>query len=193
MEKSIPFVETEATAYGKQVHKHFENRLVKKKALPLDLRHHEKVMARLYDAKGKGYGEQKLAINRNFEPTGYFDNDVWFRAILDYMKIYGQNAVVVDHKTGKMKDNFDQIELASAALLAHDPNIQHITALFYWTKDKIITKTKIHRSDLSEIWSKFLPRVEQLENAYETTNFPAKPNPLCKKYCGVKSCPHYGE
>ena len=29
--------------------------------------------------------------------------------------------------------------------------------------------------------------------AYDTTTYPAKPGPLCRRYCPVAACPHHGE
>jgi len=64
--------------------------------LPLDLRHHQKMLDKLMAVPGEQYEEQRLAITRDFQPTGFFDNDVWFRAVLDYMKVQGPVATIID-------------------------------------------------------------------------------------------------
>lgn len=178
--------------YGQEAHKHFENRLVYGTPLPLDLRHHEKFLVKLCAAPGKGLGEQKLALTRDFEPTGFFDADVWVRGIVDYTKHNAPSLVIVDHKFGKMKEGFAQLELMAAMLMACMPEIEKTSALYYWAKEKKITSIKFTRDDIPEIWGKFLPRVNRMETAWKTTEFPAKQNYLCKKYCPVKSCPHHG-
>ena len=169
--------------YGFEAHKHFEDRLVKDKKLPMDLRHHEKFLARLQAAKGQGLGEQKLALNRDFEPTGFFDSDVWVRGIVDYTKINEPKLLIVDHKFGKMKDSFDQLKLMAAMLFAYEPDVTNCTAMYYWAKDKKITSIKFTRDDIPNIWAEFLPRVKQMELAWKTTDLPARTNYLCKKYC----------
>lgn len=179
--------------YGSEAHKHFEDRLVKGTTLPLDLRHHEKVLKKLEDAKGEGLGEQKLALTRDFEPTGFFDKDVWVRGIVDYTKHNAPHLVIVDHKFGKMKEGFDQLKLMAAMLFAYMPEIETCTAMYYWAKEKKITSIKFTRDDIPDIWAAFLPRVEQMEKAWKTTDFPARTNYLCKRYCPVKSCPHCGQ
>jgi len=179
--------------YGFEAHKHFENRLLKKTPLPLDLRHHTKFLTKLESAKGEHLGEQKLALNRDFEPTGFFDADVWVRGIVDYTIHNGSHLVVVDHKFGKMKDSFDQLDLMVAILFAYMPELETATGMFYWAKHKKITSKKYTRDDTPEIWSRFLKRVDVMENAWNTTTFPAKPNYLCKRYCPVKFCPHHGQ
>lgn len=178
--------------YGFEAHKHFENRLFKKTRLPMDLTHHEKFLAKLEAAPGEGLPEQKLALTREFEPTGFFDADVWVRGIVDFTKINGTHMVVVDHKFGKMKEGFDQIDLMVAMLFAYRPDIETATGMYYWAKNKKITSKKYTRDDIPEIWGRFMPRVENMEKNYNTTNFPAKPNFLCKNYCPIKSCPHCG-
>lgn len=181
-----------ATEYGSEVHKHFENRLIKGKALPLDLKHHEKVLAKLAAAPGESYPEQKLAINRDFQPTGFFDDDVWCRAIIDFVKVNGDRAIIVDHKTGKMKDGFEQVEHQALMFLAYVPEVVNFTAGYYWTKTKRLPTTKFTADQAPELWNKFLPRVEQMEYMVKHDEFPARQNGLCKRYCAVKSCPHNG-
>jgi hypothetical protein len=191
--KVVPFVPNQATEYGKEVHKKFEEYLIKGKELPLDLKHHEKVLKRLKDAPGTGMPEQKLALNFNFEPTGFFDGDVFVRAILDYVKTNGSHALIVDHKTGKMFDGFDQLELAAACLSPYLPEIETFTLAYYWTKTKQITTKRMTKEELPEVWNNFLPKVERLQVSVNEDNFPTRPNGLCKKWCGYKDCPHSGE
>lgn len=179
--------------YGFEAHKHFEGRLVKGKKLPMDLLHHEKFLAKLVAAKGEGLGEQKLALTRDFQPTGFFDTDVWVRGIVDYTKHNAPHIVIVDHKFGKVKEGFTQLKLMVAMLFAYLPEMETATGMYYWAKEKRITSIKFTRADLPDIWSEFLPRVEQMELAVKTTDFPAQQNFLCKKYCPVKSCPHHGQ
>ena len=181
-----------ASHYGEDGHKHFENRLVRGTPLPLDLIHHEKVLKKLAAAPGQGLGEQKLALNKDFEPTGFFDTDVWVRGIVDYTKLNPPNMLIVDHKFGKIKDGFDQLELMAAMLMSYKPDIDKATCMYYWAKDKKITSTVIVRDNLPEIWARFLPRVERIQFALDNSEFEARRNGLCKNYCPVKKCVHNG-
>ena len=193
IEKSIPFRENEASRYGKIVHKKFEDRMVRGAKLPLDLKHHERVLKRIADAPGEGLGEQKLALNESFEPTGYFDDDVWMRGIVDYTKINNNSLLVVDWKTGKIKDDFTQIKLMMAVLTCYWPEVEQARGMFYWTKLKKPTSTPMmDRKDITNIWNDILPRVEAMYEAIEKEEFPARQNFLCRNYCDVKSCPYNG-
>ena len=190
--KVVPFVPNQATEYGKEVHKKFENYLIKGTPLSLDLKHHEPVLKKLREAKGEGMPEQKLALNHNYEPTGFFDGDVYVRAILDYVKVNENRALIVDHKTGKMFDGFDQLELGAACLAPYLPEVTDFTLAFYWTKEKKLTSKKMTRSELPEVWNNFLPKVERLQISVREDSWPTKPNGLCNKWCGYKDCPHSG-
>lgn len=191
--KDVTEPPNEVGEYGQTAHKHFENRLVKGTPLPLDLRHHEPVLEKFWNAKGDGMGEQKLAINKDFQLTGYFDRDVWCRTIIDYCKVSGSHAIIADWKFGKTKeDDYDQLDLMAACMFIAMPELETITGMYYWAKDKKIDPQKYVRGDCPGIWNNFLPRVEELEYAKKNTNFPATPNFLCKNWCWCKMCPHCG-
>ena len=190
--KVVPFTKSSASEYGVMVHKKFEDRLVDGKKLPLDLIHHEKVMAKLANASGEGMGEQKLTINADYEPTDWFSKDAWLRGIIDYVKVNGKHAIIVDHKTGKQKDGFAQIDLMFALMNIFMPEIETATGMFYWTKGKKITSKTYIKADIPEIWNSFLPMVLTMQQAYDKDVWPCKPNGLCRRYCGYTDCQHHG-
>jgi PD-(D/E)XK nuclease superfamily len=192
--KDVKEPPNDAGEYGQVAHKHFENRMMKSKPLPLDLRHHESPLLKLAAVAGVGYGEQKLALNDKFELTGYFDSDVWVRTIIDWAVVSpdGTKALIVDWKFGKKKDDEDQLELMAAVLFAAMPELENIIAAFYLAKEKEFVRQAYDRHDIPHIWNNFLPRVEALEHAVKNSEFPATPGFLCKSWCWVKSCPHCG-
>jgi hypothetical protein len=178
--------------YGQEVHKAFEDRLLKDKKLPLDLRHHEQAMKRLSEAPGESMPEQRLAINKDLQATGYFDDDVWCRGIVDFGKLNPPVLLIIDHKTGKVKEDFDQLDLMAALMFHHLEEVEKITAAYYWTKSKRMATKKYVRNDLADIWSGFLPRVEHMQDAFNDESFPARQNFLCKRHCPVKDCQFNG-
>lgn len=191
--KSVPWEESEASRYGKMVHKAFEDYVAKGTKLPFGMEHYAKYLDKFTAAPGQKLVEQKMAINKNFESTGYFDDDVWFRGQADLIILNSPTAIVVDYKTGKIRDSFTQLDLMAATSFCLDSSIEKIKALFFWTKGKKITQKDYTRNDAMDIWALFMNKVKRLEEAVRTTDFPAKPNHLCKNYCGVKSCPYHGE
>ncbi len=179
-------------SYGVEGHKLFELRLLKGKALPLDLKHHEKILGPIANAKGTGMPEQKLALNKKLEPTGFFDDDVWVRGVIDYVKVSPPSAILIDHKFGKKRPGFDQLDVMTLLLFHHMPEVKTMTSMFYWALSKTMSPKKYTRADIPVLWNEFLPRVWRMIHAKKTTSYPARPNFLCPRHCPVVSCPHNG-
>jgi hypothetical protein len=182
----------EVAQYGTDAHKHFENRMMKGKPLPMDLQHHEKYILPIDKRPGQAYGEQKIALNADYEPTGFFDSDVWVRAIVDYTKIAPPAGLIVDWKFGKRRDGFDQVSLMAAMLFAYHPDLQGVAGAYYWAKEKSYARKVYKREDVPAIWASFLPRIERYQRAHAEADFPCRPNFLCRNYCPVTTCEHHG-
>ena len=190
--KDVKEEPNEAMNFGSYAHKAFEERLKNGTPLPIDLQHHNKLLDRLDAVDAEKHTEQKLALNRDFEPTGWFDSDVYVRAITDFTMIQGDWGATFDWKFGKQKDGFDQINLVTVILFSYFPHVHTMDGAYYWAKDKQVRKDRLTRDQIPEIWNSLLPRVEVMEDAYKTTDYPARPSGLCKRHCPVRSCPHNG-
>lgn len=191
--KTIRQTEGSEQNYGKDVHKAFELRAAKGVKLPLDLQHHEPNIAKLLSiVKGERVVEQRIAINQAFEPTGFFDSDVWCRAVIDLMDYDENRALIVDWKTGKIRPDFDQLDLMAAMTQCLVPSLKKIVGAFYWTKERKVSTRSYPAASISGIWAKFMPRVERFQDMVREQDFPAKPNFLCRRHCGVSACPHWG-
>ena len=191
--KVVPFVESPQMAYGKKVHKHFEDRLLEGIKLPMDLTHHEPVMARLADAPGEGFPEQQLALDRDFRPCGWYDKNCHIRGIIDYVKVNGHTAIILDHKTGKRKDGFDQVDLMFAILSVFMPEIKTAKAGYYWTQGQKIDVKEYHREDVPAIWADYMPKVNKMQEAFNKDTWECQPNGLCRSWCGYKECQYSGQ
>lgn len=190
--KKYPFKSNAAADFGKYAHKAFEDLARKQTALPMDLQHHMKHIAPIINRPGEALIEQRLALTKDFQPTGFFDNDVWVRAIIDFAKIDTNLGLIVDWKFGKRKDGFDQVDLMYAVLSAFKPELEAGVGGYYWGKEKKYARKVYKKADVPEIWSGFLPRIARYEKAHREIDFPCKPNFLCRNYCPVKDCQHNG-
>lgn len=190
--KIVPYEESEHMAHGKAVHAAIEDYIIRDADFPLGMGHYEKQVKPFKDAPGKKYGEQKLAVDRSFQPCDWFDKETYFRAIIDLLILQGSNGVMVDWKTGRMKDGFDQLRLAAAILFANHKALQRIDLAYIWLREKEVTKTRVYREDVPEIWEEVIVKAKRIQMAYENDRFPAKPSGLCKKWCKVTECPHHG-
>jgi hypothetical protein len=189
--KSVKEEENEQAAWGTEVHLRFAEYFKKGTPLPLHMAQYQKFLAQIKLAKGDFIVEQKLAINANYEPTGWYDKDVYCRVISDLTIINGNRALTFDWKTGKVKPGFKQLRLSSAVIMQIAPHIETVTHAYFWLKEKSMTRETVHRSQIPEIWSDFLPEIQRFQDAYANNFWPAKPNYLCRGYCPVQSCLHW--
>jgi hypothetical protein len=187
-----------AGEYGKYVHKCLENLVKKGKPLPLDIEHMLPYVQPFLDIMKKGANveaEQQLAITKDYEPDEWFGKAVWCRAILDLAIVGKKSATLIDYKTGKIKDDgFSQLRLCAAILSLFKPEIEVFNLAYLWTAHEgKLTKMKITKDDLPEVWNDILPRVKKFQIAFQTTDYPANPSGLCRKHCPIDSCPYHGE
>ncbi len=189
-EKDFRDADSSAARDGKYVHEVMHNRVLEGIPFPPQLRHFDKIAKRFADAEGSKYGEMKLALNKKFEPRDFFAKDVWVRAIIDLLIVRADTAIIVDWKTGKKKERWDQLRLAAAILSRYMPEINHFTLVYVWLKDTELSKETIEKDDLRSVWMGFLPRVNDIVDAINATNFPAKKSGLCG-WCPVSSCPNW--
>jgi hypothetical protein len=195
VQKDVREQEGEALRYGKKVHKALEHYVGKGTALPSEFQHLAKHVERFVHWPGTKHVEMEMAITEQYKPTGWFDKDVWIRAKLDLVIIGDRNAVLVDYKTGKMKDDgFTQLKLAAAMLMLHFRQILSIRMAYLWTEyDGEITHQMFERDQFVETWNELMPRLNHFEEAHKLNNFPANPSGLCRRHCPVTKCPHNGQ
>jgi hypothetical protein len=191
--KDIQEPEGEAIRHGKSVHAAFEARVAFGEKLPLGMGMHEPILGKLANAPGQVHAERKLAINAKFEPVAWFSPGAWFRQVIDYSNIRANGvAIVIDYKTGKPKEDMTQLALSAATVFAHDPAVEQVRAALLFVGYDQIERAAFARERLTLLWSTILPRVAELERARAENDFPPRPGGLCRKYCGVKTCPFHG-
>jgi hypothetical protein len=192
--KDIREPQSEQLLWGNRVHKALELRVRDGTPLPKDMQKWEPIVERLLAKKGESIPEQKLCLNEQLMATGWFDKDAWCRGIVDYMLVDGDKAVALDWKTGKPKEDHDQLMLFAALLFHTYPELETIRTGYVWLAHgcKITTK-EFSRADVPSIWSEFLPRVKRLVTAHKNDKWEKKPSGLCRAWCPVLDCEFNGK
>jgi len=194
--KDVKDGDSEASQEGKIVHDCLYKYVIHGTPLPIKLRQHQRTAEayrRRKEVCDDVQGELKLCLNDKFEPVDWFAKDAYVRAVLDLLLIKGKTAILVDWKTGKPKNNWDQLELSAAILSRYMPEIEEFHLVFEWLRDGERASPEtgpILKSDMKSVWLKFIPRVNEIEDARKTTEFPATPSGLCG-WCPVTSCPNW--
>jgi len=155
--------------------------------------HHEPIFRHLDSKPGKQFAELKLALKRDFTPCAWMARDTWFRGKIDFLKINGFHATVIDWKSGKEKEDMTQLELMAALVFAHNPTIHKVASALAFVSSGHWERTIFGREDLTRIWAGILPRVDAMERAKAFRKFPPRPSGLCKRYCFVTSCDYHGK
>jgi hypothetical protein len=181
---------TEHTVWGTKVHTAFENFILHGEILPEGMTQWQPIANKIAKLAGKKYAELKFAIDKNFLPADWKQS--WSRGIADLVVINGKKAVVMDYKTGKRKPS-EQLDLYAAYVFHHFPEVQEVTTVYVWLKEKKLDKKKFSRGDIADVWQGLLPRAMRLERAYEKDEWPAKSSGLCKAWCPVITCRFNGK
>lgn len=185
--------EGDALLWGNRVHKAFQLRIEKGTPFPDDMpESYERMAQRLLKVPGKVMVEQQLAIRQDLSACEWFANDTWFRSIADFLAINGPVALAIDYKTGKIVEDSEQLALMAETIFSHYPEVEAVRTEFWWLADEAATMEVFYRKDRKKTWERVMPRVNELKQAHDETNFPPKQSGLCRRYCVVSECPHNG-
>lgn len=176
----------DASKYGERIHAFLENRL-KGTDLPQEASHYEPLCTSVEKMASKGelHVEKELVLTDNLTPTGWWDADAWLRSKLDVLVIVGDEAVVMDWKTGKRKADSFQMDLFAAQVFKHYPQVQRVKTSLVWLKTMEMDTEKYNRLDINAVWAEVLKRIRRIEDAREHDSWPARPSGLCG-YCPCK-------
>jgi len=186
--KDLPKEDSEALRWGNQVHRALEERINKGTPLPHTMVRFEPLV------QFGGFmvkAELMLGIRENGQPCGFFDSDVWMRGVIDVdieQKPKLAHAFLLDWKTGKKREDPEELELHAILKRATKPSLEKITGVYAWLQTMEIGQTH----DLSATEAK-LEEVrgvrKEIEHAFKLGSdaFPPRQNPLCG-WCPVKSC-----
>ena len=144
---------------------------------------------------GEKHCEYEMGLTKDFKPCAFRDPDVWLRGIADLLIINGDEAKIVDYKTGKSAQYADtkQLELLALLVFKHFPNVKHVKAGLVFFVAESLVKAEFTEDQQSIAWTRWLPEIERLETALETDMWNPKPNFTCRKFCAVVDCEHNGK
>lgn len=188
--------ETAAMRYGTSMHKAAEEYVRDKTPLPPEFEYVHAGLDSLLGIAGEKLCEFKMGLTEELEPCDFFAEDVWWRGIADLVILDTEKhrAWVVDYKTGKSARYADkgQLELMALALFKYFPAIEQIKAGLLFVVCTELVKEQYSQEDQTFLWGKWMGKFEQMETAFETNVWNAKPSGLCRNHCPVLECVHNG-
>lgn len=198
--KEVVFKQTEEAAYGDRVHKAMENALKHGAALTPEAEFMQPFVDWCRDMAARPgvemFVEERLAVTHSMTPCGWRGDKgmaAWQRGIADVFFVYHKYKlnIVVDWKTGKLKDDKTQQQLLS---LCASKRTGYSKTLCMWAfvKAKDLITHVLNLEDLVPI-ATHLQNVKAYEEACANNAFPPIRNGLCGKWCDVVNCVHNGK
>lgn len=182
----------EASKYGERIHEYLEYRLKSNKILPQEVAQYEPLCAMVerLAKHGELHIEKELVLTENLTPTTWWESDAWLRSKLDILIINGDEAVVMDWKTGKRNPDFFQMQLFAAQTFKHYPDVKRVKTILVWLKTLEMDSEDYLRESINEVWAEVMKRINRIYKSYEFDNWPARPSGLCR-YCPARhDCDH---
>jgi RecB family exonuclease len=172
----------EASKHGERIHAFLENRLKTDQLLPQEVAHYEPLcsMVERLAHGGQLEIEKELVLTENLTPTGWWDSDAWLRSKLDVLVINGNDAIVMDWKTGKRKADFFQMQMFAAQVFKHYPEVVRVKTILVWLKTLEQDTETYNRININEVWAEIMKRIQRIHSSVEHDNWPAKPSGLCR-------------
>lgn len=189
--KKYPFKDTDATLYGKDVHKAIE--LYGKEGTPLPEKYAQflPVVDALLAKPGRKLFEHEMGVKVDLTPCDFHAEDRWARGIADLLIVDDDNlsARVVDWKTGGNKyPDTDQLKLMSLMVFAHFPHIRVVSSALLFIVKETMEKHRMTRDEAPAEWQRYRERVARLEQAHANDVWNPKQSGLCRRHCPVTTC-----
>lgn len=185
---------SEPVIWGNTVHKAIERYIQDGVPMPATMKRFTPIVDRIVSAPGDNYVELEAACTVDLRPTGFWDDDAWCRGKIDLLKVNGTKALNTDWKTGKVKENSQQLEMSTAMAFVLFPQVEVMTTMFMWfQRPSQPTSAKFTRDQLQPLIDQFKPGVEAMEWSQKHDAWPKKPSGLCREWCPVKDCEYHGK
>lgn len=190
--KRVKNTETEEQDWGKIAHSAFEARLDAKTPLPPSLMEHEGYVQKIEKHGGILFTEMQGCLDRNLTPiSDWWSDQVWVRVVLDVLSVIrnGENALVVDWKTGKQKDDMEgQLALFAIYVFCLFPKVNICDTRFYFTQTATEVRKVYGRDEQPRLWDMLLPALGQYRESFKTDTWQKRQSGLCNGYCPVTDC-----
>lgn len=175
----LPEPKGEALARGIAVHAEAEAYLTAAKAprtLPESL---SRFTPQFRELRRRGaLAEVKFAFNASWEMRDFFAKDAWGRAVADALVVSGARARIVDFKTGKKRDGYeDQLELYALVVLLAYAGVEEVSCELWYLDSGDMVKSKFKRCQLEALIAGWTLRpLPMLEDRI----FPSRPGWYCR-------------
>ena len=189
----VEFEETDATRWGNLVHKSLEDYMTDGTPVPSNVPY-KKFADWMLARPGELIIEGKFAIHKDITATDYRDKTAWIRAKIDVLIIRpcGTIAEVFDWKTGKFKQDANQLLLYAIMVMAKYPSVKEVRCGNVWLSTGTLpSPISYFRMNLESLVAVFRDRHAMIAAAYDRGVFVPQTSGLCHGWCPVRRCEHW--
>lgn len=189
--KEVEFKPTPESLYGDEVHDALEVAIKQNSDLPPRFAHYQSFLDWVRARPGTIVAEGKVAVDAQWNPTGFFSPDARWRGKVDVVARdeVSAESLIFDWKTGKRRDKPDQLHMYATFELSTYPSVGAVRAGFVWLKDQVVSPPTVYsRDNLRSMQAEWDYRAETLDYAAEVDKFPPRPSGLCNGWCDVTDC-----
>lgn len=188
VEKTCKDEGSPASREGQKIHEALAEYGERSRPMPQSLRRFQPTVDKVLAQEGEKLFEYQIALTPDRKETGWFDKNVWLRAVLDVLVLNEDKAVVIDWKTGKRKPDPTQLQMFAAVVMTAFPEIDRVRSAYVWLKDGTIDSSVVGREQLDSLWEGLYSRFDRVQEAVDDGYFEAKPSYLCKWCPARKNC-----
>ena len=189
--KNYKFIDTPQTIYGKEVHEALELYVRDGKPLAKNYMRFKKMVDALIAIPGVKYPEYKMALTKKMEQCDFDDENRWVRGIADLVIVDGDQAYIIDYKTGSNKyPDPKQLRLMALMAFVCFPKVNKIKAGLLFCMKNSFVQESYTREDIHKSWKSFQTPLDRLTNSYTFNTWTPNPTPLCG-WCPVETCSHH--
>jgi hypothetical protein len=185
------------TTYGLLVHEAMEKLGKDGTPLPQEFSAHQVTadnVAALAKAATNVRYEHQMGVKKDGSPCGFFDPDVYGRAIADVLMVYEptNNSLIWDFKLGKYRGKTNQAVINAYHVFAAEPEVELVHTVFDYMTAGVKDTNTFRRENIVRDFAPVQKLVTDLENSVVYENFPQRRNGLCKDWCSAVKCPLNG-
>lgn len=189
--KDIVEGDTEATRYGKLMHKIAEDYIKNNIDLPEAFSYLRSTLDELKSIPGTKYCEYEMGLREDLSPCEFNAEDRWWRGIADLLIIDEAKELAwsVDYKTSKNARYADtkQLDLVATGVFAHFPKIKRVKSALLFVVSKEFVRVEHYEEMVEKYLEKPKHMIERLVAAHSNGVWNPVESALCK-FCAVREC-----
>lgn len=190
--KNVVFKPTAATQWGTDIHKSAEDYINSGKPLTERYAVLKPYLNIIDSTEGTKRAEVEYAVTEDLKSCGFWDKNAKLRGKLDVEINQGNRIQILDWKSGKFKNDFNELRCFSILTFLNNPEVEKTRNCYIWLKgDSKPTVEVIDRSQLSELLEPLQDTMNSIERDLESGVFRPKRSGLCGSWCDVP-CKHNG-